>query len=574
MSLLQRQNKWVKQEQDLLSLTPIICTSGVSSTLSSEDTKHPPPRLSPGGLQTFPHVAAHVPRSALIPPGSSHVRSIKTEPLAPFYSPPEDDNRISSVLPPSVLEFVSSETTKSESQFPRSLPVSQIKREPVYDHRKPTEPTRRSRGRPRLSAEHRKPPYKSTGPSTSRQDGLVDVLELATRAGWVCEGAIVRISRWLARWIVGDCLSLISVRNAASGTRQYWRIPTDEARDPDIPPYAILSHTWGDEEVLFKDLEDGTAKNKGGYAKIRFCGDQAERDGAELQHALNSMFDWYRRAAKCYVYLADVSTHQQDIDSPNWKLVVRHSGCVTRRWAFQELKTPAIANFFCKGWKQAFRQSRWFTRGWTLQELIAPATVEFFSKEGLYLGDKKSLKQEIHNITGIPLRALQGYPLSDFSFDERKGWTERRNTTLEEDKAYSLFDILDVHMPVLYGEGTQKAFKRLQEKVHENYLCLAKLWSTEPRDPRVEKKRIELAKRGLLVDAYHWVFDNPDFNRWRQLSESRLLWIKGDPGKGKTMLLCGIINELERPITINGGNLAYFFCQATDSRINNATSVL
>ncbi|KAM7209776.1 hypothetical protein V8F06_014840 [Rhypophila decipiens] len=164
MSLLQRQDMWVKQEQDSSSLTPIIRTSGVSSTtLSSEDTKHPPPRLSPGGLQPFPHVAAHVPRSALIPPGSSHVRSIKTEPLAPFYSPPEDDDRISSVLPPTVLEFVSSETTKSESQFPRSLPVSQIKREPVYDHRKPTEPTRRSRGRPRLSAEHRKPPYKPTG---------------------------------------------------------------------------------------------------------------------------------------------------------------------------------------------------------------------------------------------------------------------------------------------------------------------------------------------------------------------------------------------------------------------------
>jgi hypothetical protein len=80
-------------------------------------------------------------------------------------------------------------------------------------------------------------------------------------------------------------------------------IPNDK-----IPPYAILSHTWGDKEVLFKDLADGTAKDRAGYAKIRFCGDQARRDGlrffwvdtccidksdsAELQHALNSMFRW------------------------------------------------------------------------------------------------------------------------------------------------------------------------------------------------------------------------------------------------------------------------------------------
>ncbi|KAH8748441.1 hypothetical protein F5883DRAFT_721048 [Diaporthe sp. PMI_573] len=346
-------------------------------------------------------------------------------------------------------------------------------------------------------------------------------------------------------------------RDDIGGFRLTKHLPNDAI--PEIPPYAILSHTWGDEEVLLKDLVDGTAKQKKGYTKIQFCGDQAWRDelkyfwvdtccidksdAAELQRALNSMFQWYRNAAKCYVYLADVSTYGPDTDGNSH-------------------------------WKLAFRKCKWFTRGWTLQELIAPTIVEFFSKDGERLGDKKSLEQEIHNITGIPLRALQGYPLSDFSFDERKAWTKKRNTTLEEDEAYSLFGIFDVHMPVLYGEGKQKAFKRLQDKVHENYLCLAKLWPAEPRDPSVEKKRIELAKGGLLDGAYRWVFDNPDFNQWRRLPESRLLWVKGDPGKGKTMLLCGIIDELERPIIADGGNLAYFFCQATDLRINNATAVL
>ena len=52
-----------------------------------------------------------------------------------------------------------------------------------------------------------------------------------------------------------------------------------------------------------------------------------------------------------------------------------------------------------------------------------------------------------------------------------------------------------------------------------------------------------------------------------------MLWIKGDPGKGKTMLLCGIINELEKSLS-KIGILSYFFCQATDSRINHATAVL
>ena len=92
-----------------------------------------------------------------------------------------------------------------------------------------------------------------------------------------------------------------------------------------IPPYAILSHTWGNylEEVTFKDLMENTGKSKPGYEKIRFCGEQAKRDGiqyfwvdtccidksssAELSEAINSMFRWYRDAAKCYAYLSDVS---------------------------------------------------------------------------------------------------------------------------------------------------------------------------------------------------------------------------------------------------------------------------
>lgn len=39
------------------------------------------------------------------------------------------------------------------------------------------------------------------------------------------------------------------------------------------------------------------------------------------------------------------------------------------------------------------------------------------------------------------------------------------------------------------------------------------------------------------------------------------------------MLLCGIIDELEKS-PAEGSVLAYFFCQATDERINTATAVV
>jgi hypothetical protein len=221
-----------------------------------------------------------------------------------------------------------------------------------------------------------------------------------------------------------------------------------------IPPYAILSHTWGDdnEEVTFKDLTEGPRKATAGYRKIQFCAEQAARDGlqyfwvdtccidksnnTELSEAINSMFRWYKNATKCYVYLSDVS-----INADN-----------------QNILTLEL-------WESAFRESRWFTRGWTLQELIAPPSVEFFSKEGTRLGDKKSLERQVQEITGIAARVLQGAPLSEFNITERMSWAEKRETKRAEDKAYSLLGIFDIHMPLIYGEGMNEAIGRLREAI-------------------------------------------------------------------------------------------------------------
>ncbi|KAF2738668.1 HET-domain-containing protein, partial [Polyplosphaeria fusca] len=159
------------------------------------------------------------------------------------------------------------------------------------------------------------------------------------------------------------------------------------------PAYAILSHTWGKDEVTFQDIEANGDRcepvNKAGWAKIQFCADQAAADGlqyfwvdtccidkrnaVELGAAINSMFRWYQNAARCYVYLSDV-----------WKSEGASGG---------------------RAWEEAFRTSRWFTRGWTLQELIAPRLIDFFSVEGQRLGTKLSLAAGIQEATGIPERA-------------------------------------------------------------------------------------------------------------------------------------------------------------------------
>ena len=101
--------------------------------------------------------------------------------------------------------------------------------------------------------------------------------------------------------------------------------------------YAILSHTWTDgQEVTYQDLVSGAGNGKSGYDKIKFCGEQAAKDGQkyfwvdtccidksdadELSTAINSMFRWYRNAKRCYVYLTDVPApaHDGDVQPGNW----------------------------------------------------------------------------------------------------------------------------------------------------------------------------------------------------------------------------------------------------------------
>ena len=140
------------------------------------------------------------------------------------------------------------------------------------------------------------------------------------------------------------------------------------------------------------------------------------------------MFRWYRDANICYAYLVDVPDR-------------------------------------AAGTNDEFRASRWFTRGWTLQELIAPSSLEFYAADWSFLGTKSELKTLISQITGISVGSLDADGVSHVCAAERMHWASHRQTAREEDMAYALMGIFDVNMPMLYGEGLNKAFGRLQEEI-------------------------------------------------------------------------------------------------------------
>lgn len=238
----------------------------------------------------------------------------------------------------------------------------------------------------------------------------------------------------------------------------------------DIPKYAILSHTWGDGEVLFRHVWEKKfpSNASAGSSKIRNACAQAVKDGweyiwvdtccinkessAELSEAINSMYQWYRASEVCYVYLSDVSPSAKEL-----------------------------------------RQSRWFTRGWTLQELLAPRLVIFFDQNWQYLAckdlddlrltygglspdfsEEEDPKKEgssrvidflydLAEATGVGVDYL--IDASGASIAQKMSWVARRQTKRGEDTAYCMLGLFDVNMPLLYGEGKTKAFFRLQSEI-------------------------------------------------------------------------------------------------------------
>lgn len=291
-------------------------------------------------------------------------------------------------------------------------------------------------------------------------------------------------------------------------TSQEWKFVTLADGMPS-PGYAVLSHTWGPDEVLFNDLVSGTFRSRQGFDKMRTaCRLAGELDlsylwvdtccidltsSADLSETLNRMFKILKEATVCIAHLPDV---MRVSDMP---------------------------------------QSRWFTRGWLLQELIGPSEVRFYSREWESLGDRSSLAAHISAISRVPESILRrktdpsiGELLRRFSVAEKFRWAAGRQCTRSEDTAYSLLGIFDVSIPLLYGEG-DKAFHRLEEGIlkHSDDHSILAFRSLEPPAPPT-------AERAIYTPVFA---GRPDFFQ----DEIRMDW-SAHPGKNRTTFVDGDLN--------------------------------
>lgn len=220
------------------------------------------------------------------------------------------------------------------------------------------------------------------------------------------------------------------------------KLELKEFIDSETPEYAILSHTWDDEEISFQDFYADTQRRRNSWSKIiNSCRVVAEQgwewlwidtccinklSSSELSEAINSMYFWYEEAEICFAYLKDVTASSLADQLPQ------------------------------------FRSSRWFTRGWTLQELLAPRYLLFLDSTWHEIGTRSELLEDIAEATRIQTQHLLNHQSCNVA--QKLSWAAHRRTTRIEDEAYCLLGLFGINMPLIYGER-HKAFRRLQLEI-------------------------------------------------------------------------------------------------------------
>jgi hypothetical protein len=180
------------------------------------------------------------------------------------------------------------------------------------------------------------------------------------------------------------------------------------------PPYAILSHRWGNDEITHQQfLEPDLIKGSEGYRKI------TSACKATLDYGLE------------FLWVDTICIDKTSISEPSRPSSACSSGIRAARYALRTWRTLASA-------------------------------MAFLAAAGLHEDGLCSITRinEVYLRGGRDTRPS----LQDASVATRMSWASLRKTTVEEDMAYCLLGIFDVNIPLLYGEGP-KAFQRLQMEI-------------------------------------------------------------------------------------------------------------
>ena len=179
---------------------------------------------------------------------------------------------------------------------------------------------------------------------------------------------------------------------------------------------------------------------------------------SELNEAIKSSFDWYQRSTICIVYLGATRFEGSSIKKTFW------DPWFTRGWTLQELLAPSTAKFYDKNWKVMFPASK------NDKTITRSGTDDYECDYDADTSTITNVDEFMHGVsyfTGIPISSILNFKPGLKNIRQRLAWASQRQTTRIEDIAYSLIGLLNLTMPIAYGEG-RRSFYRLQEAIIRN----------------------------------------------------------------------------------------------------------
>ncbi|WPH02680.1 Hypothetical protein R9X50_00554600 [Acrodontium crateriforme] len=356
-----------------------------------------------------------------------------------------------------------------------------------------------------------------------------------------------------------------------------------------VKPYAILSHTWNvinNEEVSYEDIDEKKGKTKFGYEKLKFCGKQAKKDGLEyfwvdtccinksdqreLQEAITSMYRWYSRAKVCYVYLSDVSALKRNHEGEH---LIRGSLWFTRGWTLQELLAPYTVRFFSEegdllGDKSTLKTMIEEVTGIPGRALESNDFDEFSIQERLrwaskrrttLFEDKAYCLQGIFDVYMLPnygeeknsFRRLIRKILKKYNVDLQRYEDEFFSSTMN----YRNCDEEEID-PAFHNLATGRHPRTHDDNDRQKHIELGKAEGEEvERQGQLDEHRKTLleslhfaqmdSRRDTIKQAYKttcaWFLNNQSYVDWTDPNEYEshhgFLWLKGNPGTGKSTLV-------------------------------------
>ena len=203
------------------------------------------------------------------------------------------------------------------------------------------------------------------------------------------------------------------------------------------------SDRWHEQRTRLATARYSSAENRLGVTACNTFGwthaVSTNRVAPSSQRLSTRCFAGTRDAAKCYVYLSDVST--------------------TKRKASDQVYRVYLGIGFSD-------KANGLLEAGPFKSSLPRHQLNSSLREGKRLGDKRTLRATYPRDNRNSISALRRSPSVSISasMSECRG-QKSRETTREEDKAYSLLGIFGIHLPLIYGEGKEHAFKRLKKEI-------------------------------------------------------------------------------------------------------------